>query len=78
MAFFKAKKKEQKKDRLTQMMFGKKAAPEKEKSDWKNLASNIDYEQLMENVNVLMNAYGKIKPGLSKINPLVTKFIKKG
>ncbi|RFU64134.1 hypothetical protein [Peribacillus glennii] len=78
MALFKAKKQVQKNDRFTQLMFGKKAAPQKEKTDWKNLANNIDYGQLMDNVEILMNAYGKIKPGLSKINPLVSKLIKKG
>ncbi|PLT33864.1 hypothetical protein [Bacillus sp. V5-8f] len=80
MGLFKTKKQEQQSNRFNQLMFGKKAAPqkEKEKTDWKNIANNINYEQLMDNVGRLMDAYGKIKPGLSKINPLVSKLIKKG
>jgi hypothetical protein len=67
-------------DRFSQLMFGKKAAPkeqEEQEADTENLISDINYEQLMENVDILMNVYEQIKPGLSKLNPLLLKWIKK-
>ncbi|RFU63037.1 hypothetical protein [Bacillus sp. V59.32b] len=65
-------------DRFTQLMFGRRAeAKEEEESILETETSNIDYEKLMENIDVLMNVYDQIKPGLSKLNPLLAKWLTK-
>ncbi|MDQ0217535.1 hypothetical protein ELQ35_06650 [Peribacillus cavernae] len=79
MGIFKGNKQTESEDHFTQFMFGRKAAPppKEEKTDWKSIAANVDYQQLMGNFDKLMNAYNQVKPGLSKINPMLSKLIKK-
>ncbi|MGG4267865.1 hypothetical protein [Peribacillus simplex] len=59
-------------DHFSNLMFGRKSEPQQEES-------NVDYIQLLENVETLMGLFGQYKPAIDKINlnPLIDKFLKK-
>jgi cell fate (sporulation/competence/biofilm development) regulator YlbF (YheA/YmcA/DUF963 family) len=77
LAIINGNRSEGKDDRFSQFMFGKKADHKDQVNDLQSLANNIDFERLMKNIDTLMNAYNQLKPGLSKLNPLLFKLIKK-
>jgi hypothetical protein len=60
-------------------MFGKKEELEPEPEP-ANEESKVDYIQLMQSVETLMDLYGQYKPAIDKmnLNPLISKFLKKG
>ncbi|CAH0226648.1 hypothetical protein SRABI96_02550 [Peribacillus sp. Bi96] len=64
-------------DHFSNLMFGKKEEPEPEHENEK---SKVDYMQLMQSVETLMGLYGQYKPAIDKmnLNPLISKFLKKG
>ncbi|KMY49084.1 hypothetical protein ACIQD3_06700 [Peribacillus loiseleuriae] len=58
-------------DLFTTLMFPKRKEPElQEEFKTDETTSNIDYIQLMENVDTLLSLYEKTKPSLQKFNPL--------
>ncbi|MGE7764119.1 hypothetical protein [Peribacillus sp. NPDC096540] len=59
-------------DHFSDLMFGRKEEPEPQKEE-----SEVDYLQLMVNVETLMGLYDQYKPTIQKMNPLITKFLKK-
>lgn len=63
-------------DLFSTLMFPKKKDPELQKEFIAEEAtSDIDYIQLMENVDTLLSLYEKTKPSLQKFNPLLTKLL---
>lgn len=62
-------------DRFTQLMFGRRGIAKEEEPDLPIETSTIDYGKLMENIDILMNVYEQIKPGLTKLNPLLAKWL---
>jgi hypothetical protein len=79
MGLFDDNKSSRRDDRLSQLMFGKKSEPQKSEPEnfIEKYTANVDYNQLMESVQTLMEAYGELKPAISKISPFITKFINK-
>ncbi|MBA9025196.1 hypothetical protein [Peribacillus huizhouensis] len=64
-------------DFFSKMMFSKRKEPETEKESTADEATtNMDYIQLMENVDTLISLYEKSKPSLQKFNPLIAHFFK--
>ncbi|PLS15474.1 hypothetical protein CVD28_22425 [Bacillus sp. M6-12] len=76
MVFFSGKNDNRHQDRLSQMMFGSRRAGKKE-SDIQSLISNINYMELMEHVDTIMNTYSEFKPVIKKFNPMINRFLKK-
>ncbi|WP_409304647.1 hypothetical protein [Peribacillus sp. SCS-155] len=76
---FDSKKPVPRNDRLSQLMYGKRREPPKSEPEniIEKYAGNIDYAQLMESMQTLMEAYHELKPAISKISPLITQFINK-
>lgn len=63
-------------DLFSRMMFSNRKEPETEKESIADeTTSNIDYIQLMENVDTLISLYEKTKPSLQKFNPLFAQLL---
>ena len=62
-------------DPFSKMMFGTgKHEPEKEPDQE---GTQIDYMQLMASVETLVGLYDQFKPAIQKVNPMITKMLKK-
>lgn len=62
-------------DPFSKMMFGTgKNEPEKETDQE---GTQIDYMQLMASVETLVGLYDQFKPAIQKVNPMITKMLKK-
>lgn len=63
-------------DPFSKMMFGTgKNEPERKEPDQEG--TQIDYMQLMASVETLVGLYDQFKPAIQKVNPMITKMLKK-
>ena len=70
-----------KEDRFTSLMFGprrdNKGQTSQQRSDPNQNQSNLDYEELMMNIDTLLNSVSGLKPLFSKVYPYIQQIWKK-